>query len=277
MALRGGISPSKGWQTNWGSGWTSGRKWRCRRRRRHTTTVGDDDDNDDEDEDEDDDERRLARHAHVVGASAAATTAELRGCLPRRTAPGGLHRLRHPTSPAILHRACASKAAYTPPPTLSLPFLSLLLPLISSRTVVSPANPRFTPLVVYPPRYLPVRAHFEGHTLRFVESAFRGSLLDSSAKGKEVRSLVLHRRYRHPPFSTFFVFPPAPPFSVIAFPFVFLSCAVCLRALALLVLTRFLFIPLRGFVSVISTMETRNKLERRNVLFRHPARATVVN
>jgi hypothetical protein len=61
----------------------------------------------------------------VVGASAAATTAELRGCLPRRAAPGGLQRLRHPTSPAILHRACASKAAHTPPPILSL---SLSLP-----------------------------------------------------------------------------------------------------------------------------------------------------
>jgi len=248
------MSSPKRRQTNQGSERTSGRKWRYRRRRYMTTTYDDDDDDgddkdDDDDEDDDDndgdddddDEKRLARHAHVVGASAAATTAELRGCLPRRTAPGGLQRLRHPTSPAILHRACASKAAYTPPPTPSLSFSpSSSVSLISSRTVASLANPRFAPLASHPLRYLSARAQFEGYTLRFVESAFCDSLLTSSAKkrGSIPQSFSSFRPLYH--FSFFFVF---------------LSHAVCLRTLAFLVLTHFLFIPLRDFVSVIFIKE----------------------
>ena len=92
--------------------------WRCRRRRRRrrrttttatattttttrtrtTTTTR---------------EASLARHTHVVGASAAATT-ELRGCLPRWGVSNG-----SATPPALLF--CigpARRRRHTPPPTL---------------------------------------------------------------------------------------------------------------------------------------------------------------
>lgn len=202
-------------------------------------STDNDDDDDDEDNDgddgDDDDERRLARHAHVVGASAAATTAELRGCLPRRTAPGGLQRLRHPTSPAILHRACASKAAYTPPPTLPLPFSpSFSLSYFIPHSRVS-RDPRFAPLAAHPPRYLPARAHFEGaytSICRIRVSRLSPSLFREGRRGSIPR----------PPFQPSPLCRPSPPSS--RFPLSFFLMPLCLRALALLVLTHFLFIPL---------------------------------
>lgn len=190
--------------------------------------------------------------------------------MPRRTAPGGLQRHRHPTSPAILHRACASKAAYTPPPTLSLsPFLSLLLPLISSRTVVSLADPRFAPLVVYSPlaaapfAHTSRGTHFDLSNPRFAALSWplprREKRFDPSFSAAAAAAAVTLR------FNLLRLPATLSPLRVIAFPFVFLSpCRMFARSRS----PRFhpLFIypvapTLRGFVSVISTMETRGELE----------------
>ena len=123
-----------------------------------TTTYHDDgdghDDDDDEDEDDDDDERGVSRATHTRGGGVCGRYDRTKGLF----APlGGLERLRHPTSLTILHRACASKAAHTATHPLIL-------------TCSDALSPRETPLHPRPGCF-----RTRG-TLRFVESAFRGSL-----------------------------------------------------------------------------------------------------
>jgi len=195
--------------------------------------------------------------------------------LPRRAAPGGLQRLRHPTSQAILHRACASKAPHTPPPTLSLPFplrvlyfLTLYHFILHSR-LASPTTPRR--LVVSP------FAHTSRGTLRFVESAFRGSLLASFAKGEEC-SIPPVLRYQ-PPLPIVEPSPSSRPFlaSPLLFVFPLYPGAMCSRALTRSLLSRLIYSAapaLRGFVPVISTMETKSMPERGNLsIYDNPVRA----
>lgn len=215
-------------------------------------TIDDVDGNED-DGDDDDDERRLARHAHVVGASAAATTAELRGCLPRRTAPGGLQRLRHPTSPAILHRACASKAAYTPPPTLSLPFSSSFsLSYFIPHSRVS-RGPSFCPASRPSPSLLPRPRTLRGaHTsiCRIRVSRLSPGLFREGKRGSIPR----------PPFQPS---PPAHPLRHRISLCLSFLCRMFARTRSLQTLFIYSVAPtLRGFVSVISTMETRGELYR---------------
>lgn len=213
---------------------TTGWRYRRRRRRTGTTTAMT--------------TRGVSRATHTRGGGVCGRYGRTKGLF---ASLGGLERLRYPTSLAILHRACASKAAHT-----------------ATHPLIPSCSDAPSPRGGAPPPFRPDTPFRAGATLRFVESAFRGSLV-SFGRERDA-GFVLHPRATLPlavsllqpstssrPRASLTLFSPS--LRASRFARVDSRISVLLPSIRSALLSSFLFISLRRhkLVSVISTMETK--------------------